>query len=118
MPTTEQAKTNFARNTNGVNITDMTFATMTAGAGNGQVWTHNVNDVILLKNGTGGTATFTLKAVTPSRFSAMGITVPDKTITVAAAKTLALRLSDVFSAEGIVTIECDVAANIAVLLLQ
>lgn len=118
MATTEHEKTNFARNTTGVNITDLTFATMATGAGNGRTWQHNVNDVILLKNDSGGPATFTLKAVTPSRFSAMGITVPDRTIVVADTKTVALRVSDVFAADGIITLECDVAAKLAVLLLQ
>lgn len=101
----------------GYNLTDSSdFETMTAGAGNGVEFSYDANDIVILKNGTGGSVDFTIKAPTPATYSAKGITISDVTVTVADGKTWAYKLSAIFKqSDGDVIIECDDTADILIL---
>lgn len=108
--------TTFPTTTAGVNLTDASFTTLVAGAGNGVVFTYDANDVIFLKNDTGGPAVFSFTTKTPTSMSAYGITVPTADITVADSKTYIFRVAEIFSSTaGQVTITCDVAGKVLVL---
>lgn len=101
----------------GYNLTDSAgFTTLVAGSGNGVTFDFADDDLVVLKNDTGGSATFTLKAVLQSAYTAYGVTVTNPTKVVATGKTFLLRLSNVFKGTGNkVTIECSVAGKVLVL---
>lgn len=115
MATTLITKTNLPET--GYNLTDSAdFDTLSTGSGNGVHFTYEPDLIVALKNGTGGTATFTFKTPTPAALAAKGITVDDVTRTVADGKTWIYPLSAIFKqAAGTVIVECDVAGTILLL---
>jgi hypothetical protein len=105
-----------ALTSNGLNLTDATYVTMSTGAGNGVTFDHDGADLVVLRNDTGGNATYTIKVPAPASLTAVGATVGDITITVVTAKIHAMRLPTLFKqSDGKVYIDCDVAAKILVL---
>ena len=100
----------------GYNLTDSgDFVTLTAGSGNGVEFVFNANDRLLLKNDTGGAATFTLKVPPPSPYSGR-VTIPDETVPVADGKTWVYKLAAIFKqSDGKVYVECDVAGKVLLL---
>ena len=99
----------------GLNITDATYATMGTGAGNGVSVSYDGNTRIVLKNDTGGAATFTVKIATPTSYSDMGVTSPDMSIPVANGKTWEFKPPAVWrQADGNVYIDCNVAGKVLV----
>jgi len=119
MATQSVTKTAIPHNATGLNLTDATFQTMTTGSGNGSIWTHSDDDIVVLKNDTGGTATFTLKLSSTAKTPATnyGSTVADPTVSVADGKTKLIRMdsSSFRDASGNATVECNVAGKIIVL---
>jgi hypothetical protein len=117
MAAVAHTKTNLLRNLTGVNLTDATFQTLVAGASNGATFALLVHDVIILKNDTAGAGIFTFSIPVPSSISSYGGTLTSPTITVAAGKTVALRIDEVFKdiTTGLVTITCDIAGKLLVL---
>jgi hypothetical protein len=103
--------------TTGYNVTDSAdFAVMATGANNGKEIVYNGAVRILLKNTTGGAAVFTIKVPTPAQYTAIGLTLSDMTVTVAAGKTWELKPHAAMKqADGKIYIDCDVAASILVL---
>ncbi len=101
----------------GYNLTDSTgFTTLSAGSGNGITVTFDANDVLILKNDTGGAAVFTLKVPGETKYADKGITVPDETVPVANGKTWIYQLTGIFKqSDGKVYIDCDVAGKLLVL---
>ncbi len=101
----------------GYNLTDSAgFTTMSTGAGNGVAFAQSGSDRIILKNDTGGAAVFTVKVPTPSGYTALGLTIPDMTVTVANGKTWVLEPHSLFrQSDGAIYIDCDVAGKILVL---
>lgn len=100
----------------GLNLTDATFATLATGANNGIEVPYREGDVLVLKNGTGGAAVFTVKVRQPADFAAIGVTVPDESFSIAAGKTWIVPLASVFKqTDSDIYVDCDVAG--AVLLL-
>lgn len=101
----------------GYNLTDSAdFAALAPGAGNGKTFPHDAAARIILKNTTGGAAVYTIKIPTPSQYTAIGITLSDMTVTVAAGKTWELKPHAAMKqADGNIYIDCDVAASILVM---
>ena len=102
----------------GYNLTDSAgFTAMTLGANNGVEIAYDAATLIVLKNTTGGVAVYTVKIPTPAQYTAIGITLSDITVTVAAAKMWLLKphASMVQTAVGRIYIDCDVAGSILVL---
>lgn len=97
----------------GLNLTDATFQTLSTGAGNGIEVPYRAGDVLILKNDTGGAATFTVKVRQPQEFAALSVTVPDKTFSVADGKTYIVPLATVFrQADSDIYVDCDVAGEV------
>ena len=102
----------------GYNLTDSAdFTTLVAGSGNGVQFTHESDLIIVLKNDTGGSATFTLKIPASSSLTTYGGSITSPTIVVANGKTYLLRLDTLFrdGSTGYVTIECNVGGKALVL---
>lgn len=102
---------------NGLNITDASYATLGAGAGNGVSFVYDGNNRIILKNDTGGAATFTIKVPTPTQYSDIGSTASDSTIAVANGKSVELKavsLSVARQSDGNIYIDCNVAGKVLV----
>ncbi len=101
----------------GYNVTDSAaFAALTPGANNGKIIDYDAAARIVLKNTTGGAAVFTIKMVTPAPYTALGLTISDMTVTVAAGKTWELKPHPAMQqADGKIYIDCDVAGSILVL---
>lgn len=103
----------------GLNITDMTYDTLGVGANNGVVFAYNLGDLILLRNTTGASVNYTLKVPAPASLSAVGATVGDVTVAVAAAKTVTYKANAAFrQSDGNIYIDCSAAGTIAVLAAQ
>lgn len=103
--------------TTGYNLTDSAdFAVLATGANNGKIIPFDSASRIILKNTTGGAAVYTIKIPTPSQYSAIGITLSDMTVTVAAGKTWDLKPHAAMKqTDGNIYIDCDVAASILVM---
>lgn len=101
----------------GDDITAISYTLMATGQDNGVEFGYGNNDVIWLNNPTGGSAIYSIDLQPPEAAGELGITVQDATITVAAAQTIIIKgvPSSVAWSDGLVRIDCDVAANIAVL---
>ena len=98
----------------GYNLTDSAgFTTLVAGSGNGASFDYQSNRVLILKNDTGGAAVFTVKITQPAAYTALGITIPSPTITVATGKTWLVTPDQLMAPSGLstITIECDVAGK-------
>lgn len=106
-----------AVSSNGYNLTDSTdFETLSTGSGNGVDFTYDPKDVVVLKNPTGGAATFTIVLPAFTQITGVGGAVTDPTVTVAAAKSHVLQLPSVVKqTDGKVYIDCDVAGEVLVL---
>lgn len=100
----------------GLNLTDATYATLGVGANNGVTFDYDPGDLVALKNGTGGSVTYTFKVPTPAPYAAAGLTVPDVTVAVATGKTVLYPLAAIFRQDdGKVYVDCSAAANLLVL---
>lgn len=72
--------------------------------------------VAILKNGTGGDATFTFLTPTPTIYAVRGLTIPDATVTVGDGDTWLYPLSSIFiQPDDNVYVDCSVEAQILVL---
>lgn len=92
------------------------FTTLGTGDGNGVEFTYDAKDLVILKNSTGGDATFTIVLSTPTSISDVGGTVTSPTLVVSNGDTQLLRLTDIFKqSDGKAYIDCDVAADAMVL---
>lgn len=101
----------------GVNITDATYTTMATGTDNGVTFPHDSRDVIILRNDTGGPATFTLIVNVPPELTAIGVTPANQTVVVATGKTVLLKPGTAIIGSDTartIAIDCDVAAKILV----
>lgn len=101
----------------GYNLTDSAdFTTLVAGSGNGVQCTHEDDLIVVLKNDTGGSATFTLKIPASSSLTTYGGAITSPTVVVANGKLVQLRLDSLFRSgtTGYVTIECNVAGKVLV----
>jgi hypothetical protein len=98
----------------GTNLTDSAdFTTLVVGAGNGIKFEYTDRLTIILKNTTGGAATFTILVPQIDILTEAGVTVPDSDIVVANGKTYLVQEAYAFKdSDGYVTIECDVAGEI------
>lgn len=101
----------------GYNLTDsVDFTTMSAGAGNGVSFAQDNSHRIILKNDTGGAATFTVKIPTASAYTPFSLALPDLAIAVANGKTYVLEPASIFrQSDGNIYIDCSVAGKILVL---
>jgi hypothetical protein len=119
MPATPINKFTIPASATGYNLTDTAdFATLSTGSGNGVKFVGAAEDIVILKNDTGGAAVFTFKVPAQAKLAAYSATVTNPTRSVAAAKTYLMRLGSVFqdAADGRnVTIECDVAGKVLVM---
>lgn len=103
----------------GLNLTDMTYDTLTLGAGNGAQFPYRMGDLILLNNSTGSSVNYTVKVPAPASLSALGASVGDITIAVAASKIVTFRSNPALrQADGNIYIDCSAAAKLAVLSAQ
>lgn len=101
----------------GYNVTDSEdFETLSTGAGNGVSFPQSNDYRIILKNDSGGAATFTIKIPTPANLTELSLTVPDFTVAVANGKTYELKaLSQFRQSDGNVYIDCSAAGKVLVL---
>jgi hypothetical protein len=96
----------------GLNLTDATYATLGTGAGNGVSIVYDGNTRIVLKNDTGGAATFTIKVPTPASYTDIGVTFPDMSVSVANGKTYEFKPAAVWrQSDGSIYIDCNVAGK-------
>lgn len=100
----------------GLNLTDATYATLGVGASNGVTFDYDAGDLVVLKNATGGSVTYTFKVPTPTAYAAKGVTLPDVTVVLATGKTAVYPLSSIFRQDdGKVHLDCSAAANALVM---
>lgn len=102
----------------GYNLTDSAdFTALAPGEGNGVQFSYDNDDLVLLKNETGGDAIYTLVVgEKPAGYATSAVVVTDPTITVEDGKTVALKLDTIFKQpSGKVLIDCDVAGEILIL---
>lgn len=101
----------------GLNITDASFATTGTGVGNGVSFPYDGNGRVILKNDTGGAATFTVKIPTATNYSDIGLTVPDMSVAVANGKSLEFKMASLQLArqsDGAIYIDCNVGGKVLV----
>lgn len=101
----------------GYNLTDSAgFSTLGVGASNGVTFNYDPAHLVVLKNDSGSSATYTFKVPTPAQFSGQGITIADVTVAVATGKTVLYPLSAIFQqSDGLVYLDCSVAGKALVL---
>lgn len=101
----------------GLNLTDATYSTLSTGAGNGVKFTPPTRRLVVFKNDTGGTATFTVTIPVPTSISSVGGTITSPTFTLANNKSVIIPLPDsaIDPSTGYMTITCDVAGKVLVL---
>jgi hypothetical protein len=106
-----------AISSNGYNLTDSSdFEVLSTGSGNGVDFAYDSKDVVILKNTTGGAATFTIVLPSFTQITGVGGSVTDPTVTVAAGKTHILQVPSVCKqSDGKIYIDCDVAGSVLVL---
>lgn len=98
-----------------VNITDATYTTMGTGADNGVTFEYNNSDVVILRNDTGGNATFTLIVVPIAELTNIGVTPANQTIVLPTGKIALLKPGAAIigaAPSRTINIDCDVAAKI------
>lgn len=97
----------------GYNLTDSAdFSTLVTGSGNGVSFAWSGGDVVVLKNDSGSSATYTIKFGPFASITGVGGAVTNPTIVIANNKTYMVRLDSQFAdANGNVTIECSVAGK-------
>lgn len=104
---------------NGTNLTDLSYTTMSTGSGNGKTFAHDNTDMIVLLNDTGGNATYTIIAEPVPSVTDLGGSITDPTVVVVTAKTHVFRpIAGIRQSDGDVYIDCDVAGKIAVLTMS
>jgi outer membrane protein assembly factor BamB len=97
----------------GLNITDATYTTLGVGAANGVEIPYRDGDLLILRNDSGSSATYTLKVAQPAVYSDVGVTVPDVTIVVATGKMHVVNTDAIMrQADGDVYIDCSVAGKV------
>lgn len=100
----------------GYNLTDSAaFSTLVAGGGNGINCLVSAGTIVL-KNDSGGAAVFTIKTAPQAQLTALGLTTPNLTIAVANGKTYVLPLASQMLILSYITIECDVAGKVLILI--
>jgi hypothetical protein len=101
----------------GYNLTDSAgFATLGVGASNGVAFAYQPGDLVVLKNDSGSSATYTFKVPTSAQFTNVGITIPDVTVAVATGKTYVIPVNAVFNqSDGLIYLDCSVAGKAMVL---
>lgn len=115
MATTALTRTSFTKT--GIDLTAAeTYASMTAGSGNGKTINSQNLDFIALYNTTGSTVTYTVKGATTQPMSDRSLTPPDMTVSVANGKCFIVPLSSLFIAGDTITVECSGTAYIAAIL--
>jgi len=102
----------------GLNLTDATFATLATGVDNGVEVPYGEDDLIALKNDTGGAAVYTIKVAQPTKYSGQSLVIPDKSVSVATGKTLLYPTAAIYrQTNGNLFIDCDVAGKVLALAL-
>ena len=100
-------------------LAGISYTTLVSGAGAGVFFTYDTTKFILLKNDSGGAAVFTVLLKDYEDLDDIGATPDDMTIAVADGSTHMLPMSAPFrNSSGQVTIECDVAGEVAVIALS
>ena len=100
----------------GFNLTDASFTTMSTGANNGVAFPYNGSNRIILRNDSGGSAAYTVKIPAVATYTALGVTIPDMTVTVATGKIWVLEpAAPMKQSDGSIYIDCDVAGKVLVL---
>jgi hypothetical protein len=101
----------------GLDLTNASFTTLSTGSGNGKTWDFDATDIIILKNDTGGSATFTFILNPLSSVTALGATVTDPVVVVANGVTRILQVNSLFQqgSDSKVYVDCDVAGKVLVL---
>ena len=117
MAAVAHTKVDLNQNVTGYNLTDSAgFQTLVTGGSNGSKHTYSLNDIVILKNDTGGNATFTFTTPVSASLAAIGATITRPTVTIATGKTYLFRLSEVLKdGNGEVVITCDVAGKLLVI---
>lgn len=97
----------------GLNLTDITqYTVLLNGAGNGVKFSFSQAGWLVLKNSGGTSVVFTILMPEPAQYSALGITITDKTVTVAANQTHILSVDSRYQhADGFVYVESNTASN-------
>lgn len=105
-----------ALTSNGLNLTDAALTTLSTGSGNGVSFAYDGNDLVVLRNDTGGDAVYTLVLRSLTGVTSVGGSLTNPTVTVATAKDHVFKLPDIFKqADGNAYIDCDVAAKVGVI---
>lgn len=92
------------------------FTTLVAGGANGVQFEFDADYFLILRNTTGGDATFTLQLKTITDLSDYAITPTDPTVVVATGKTVLVKLSAALeNTSQMVVVTCDVAAEALVM---
>lgn len=101
----------------GYNLTDSgDFEVMVSGSNNGVTFAHNAVNRIVLRNPTGGALTYTFKVPTPAAYTAVGVTIDDAEVTVAAGDDWVLEPQSVTrQTDGNIYVDCSGAGEILVL---
>lgn len=117
MATVAHTKTTLNRNLTGINLTDATYQTLVAGAGNGADFELLPSDIIILRNDTGSDAVYLFIIPPSASITAVGGSITSPVLNLTTGKILALRVSDVFkhSTTFKCTIECSGAGKLLVL---
>lgn len=103
-------------NYGGINITDLTTDTIATGDDNGFTFDYVGGSDLLIVNDTGGPAAVTIKIPSQTNLTTVGVTTPDKEITIADGKTYLWPVSTVFKqSDSKIYVDCDVAAKFALL---
>ena len=103
----------------GVDLIALTYETMATGDGNGVECPYRPGDLIVMYNTTASPATYTVKVAQPSTFSTYELTVPDLDVAVADGELMIVPVAAIFrQTDGNLYVDCDVAADIAVLAMS
>ena len=116
---TRVASTRTAVTATGYNLTDSTdFDELATGSGNGAEVPYRTGDILVLRNGTGSPATFTIDIPQPSDYSGKGVVIPDIEVAVADGKDYLYPVSSIMKqTDGDIYIDCDVAGEILALVI-
>lgn len=96
-------------------IQDITWTALVAGSNNGKYFSFNDSELLLLYNDTGGAATFTIPLTEPDDYSALNVTLNDKTISVDNTDhKISVVSSKYKDSDNYINVDCDVAGKIAV----
>ncbi len=100
----------------GLNVTagTLTVQTMVLGDNNGVEIPYSPKRLILLRNDSGASATYTFKVKQPAEYTAIGSTIPDMTVTVVDDADWLVPINGLFNQSGDeVYVDCSVAGKIA-----